>query len=42
MVVTDVSEKQARAESLGKLGVSYGAGVVVGPFLGGLITKYSG
>ena len=42
MVITDVSNKETRAEALGKLGVSYGGGVVVGPFIGGLVTKYAG
>ena len=39
MVVTDMAEKSKRADSLGKLGISYGVGMVVGPFVGGLITK---
>ena len=31
-----------RADSLGKLGVSYATGMVIGPFIGGLITKNYG
>ena len=30
-----------RADALGKLGISYGLGMIVGPFLGGLITSAS-
>ena len=29
-----------RAVALGKLGFSYGAGVIIGPFIGGQISKY--
>ena len=29
-----------RAVALGKLGFSYGAGVILGPFIGGQISKY--
>ena len=39
MVVTDMTESRSRAEALGKLGLSYGIGMVVGPFVGGIITK---
>lgn len=42
MVVTDISEKEGRADALGKLGVSYAIGMVIGPFVGGLITKKYG
>ena len=31
-----------RADALGKLGVSYAIGMVIGPFVGGLITKKYG
>ena len=42
MVMTDVSNSQERADALGKLGVSYGVGMVVGPTVGGYITmQYS-
>lgn len=39
MVMTDVSGSKERADALGKLGVSYGVGMVVGPTLGGYITS---
>ena len=39
MVMTDVSGSTERADALGKLGVSYGVGMVVGPVLGGYITS---
>lgn len=42
MVVTDISDKEGRADALGKLGVSYAIGMVIGPFVGGLITKNYG
>ena len=38
MVMTDVSNSQERADALGKLGVSYGVGMVVGPTVGGYVT----
>ncbi|CAH1774902.1 unnamed protein product, partial [Owenia fusiformis] len=41
MVVTDMADSKNRADALGKLGLSYGIGMVVGPFIGGLVTKYS-
>ena len=41
MIVTDLGEEGKRADALGKLGLSYGVGMVIGPFLGGLVTKYS-
>lgn len=40
MIVTDVSSENERASALGMLGVSYGVGMVIGPFIGGLVTKY--
>ncbi|XP_066268311.1 solute carrier family 22 member 18-like [Branchiostoma lanceolatum] len=40
MVVTDISDENSRADALGKLGLSYGIGMIVGPFLGGQVTKY--
>ncbi|KAL3889020.1 hypothetical protein ACJMK2_001379 [Sinanodonta woodiana] len=42
MIVTDLGEEGKRADSLGKLGLSYGVGMVVGPAVGGLITKHLG
>jgi len=41
MVVTDVSGSSERADVLGKLGVAYGVGMVTGPTVGGLITRFS-
>ena len=38
MVMTDVSDTTERANALGRLGVSYGVGMVVGPVLGGYVT----
>ncbi|XP_035660071.1 solute carrier family 22 member 18-like [Branchiostoma floridae] len=40
MIVTDISDEGNRADALGKLGLSYGIGMIVGPFLGGQVTKY--
>ncbi|KAH9496649.1 hypothetical protein Btru_009937 [Bulinus truncatus] len=39
MIVTDVCTPKQRADALGKLGISYGVGMVVGPVVGGLISK---
>lgn len=39
MVMTDVSGSTERADALGKLGVSYGVGMVVGPVVGGYVTS---
>ncbi|XP_041361794.1 solute carrier family 22 member 18-like [Gigantopelta aegis] len=40
MIVTDLGEVHKRADALGKLGMSYGVGMVIGPLVGGLITKH--
>ena len=40
MIVTDVCNTKERATALGKLGISYGIGMVIGPMTGGLISKY--
>lgn len=40
MVMTDVSSAKQRADALGKLSVSYGVGMVVGPTLGGYIVTW--
>ena len=40
MVMTDVSGSTERADALGKLGVSYGVGMVVGPMVGGYVTAH--
>lgn len=42
MVVTDISDPESRSTQLGKLGLSYGIGMVIGPLVGGLCTKYAG
>ena len=40
MVMTDVSGTVKRADALGKLGVSYGVGMIIGPTVGGFVTTY--
>ncbi len=40
MVMTDVSSRTQRADALGKLSVSYGVGMVVGPTLGGYVVTW--
>ena len=42
MVITDIMPYEKRADALGKLGLFYGIGMVVGPFVGGQITKNIG
>ena len=42
MVVTDMTGSEKRADALGKLGVSYGIGMVVGPFVGGIVNTRLG
>lgn len=39
MVVTDLVVYEKRADYMGKLGLWYGVGMVIGPSLGGVITK---
>nr|CAB3266144.1 solute carrier family 22 member 18 [Phallusia mammillata] len=41
MIITDLTEPKQRSDSLGKLGLSYGVGMVLGPMVGGLTTKYA-
>ena len=42
MVVTDVADSEQRVGALGKLSISYGVGMVIGPFLAGLISRFYG
>ena len=42
MIVTDICDSSKRADALGKLGMSYGVGMVIGPFVGGIITNIFG
>ena len=42
MVITDIVHPDRRADVLGKLGLFYGIGMVIGPALGGQITKSFG
>ena len=42
MVVTDMTDTEKRADALGKLGVSYGIGMVIGPFIGGIVNTRLG
>lgn len=42
MIITDISDANSRSAQLGKLGVSYGIGMVIGPLLGGQTIKYAG
>ncbi|KAK3785937.1 hypothetical protein RRG08_013940 [Elysia crispata] len=39
MIVTDVCSPSKRADALGKLGISYGVGMVVGPMIGGIVSR---
>ena len=41
MVITDLTEPKERSDKLGKLGLSYGIGMVVGPVIGGWCTTYA-
>ncbi|KAL8584182.1 hypothetical protein ACOMHN_034868 [Nucella lapillus] len=42
MIVTDIGDPKQRADALGKLGMTYGIGMVIGPFVGGIITTQFG
>ncbi|TRY85790.1 hypothetical protein DNTS_014592 [Danionella cerebrum] len=42
MVVADLSEKEKRAEALGKLGLCFGIGMIAGSSLGGTLTTHFG
>ena len=42
MVITDLVPVERRADALGKLGLFYGIGMVIGPTVGGQITKTFG
>ena len=42
MVITDISEPERRADALGKLGVSFAVGMIIGPVLGGQLVKHIG
>ena len=41
MVITDLTKPEERSDKLGKLGLSYGVGMVIGPMIGGWCTKYA-
>lgn len=40
MVMTDITNDEDRASAIGRLGVSYGIGMTIGPLVGGFITKH--
>jgi OCT family organic cation transporter-like MFS transporter 18 len=42
MVATHLSSEAGRTKHLARLGFFYGLGMVVGPSLGGLVTKHFG
>ncbi|XP_052763678.1 solute carrier family 22 member 18-like isoform X2 [Mya arenaria] len=42
MIVTDICDSGKRADALGKLGISYGVGMIIGPAIGGIITTNFG
>lgn len=42
MIITDMTAPSNRADSLGKLGISFGIGMIIGPFLGGQVTQNFG
>lgn len=41
MVITDLTDPKLRSDKLGKLGLAYGVGMVIGPVVGGWCTKYA-
>jgi len=41
MIVTDLTSPADRSDKLGKLGLSYGIGMIVGPLVGGWLTAYA-
>ncbi|XP_071804683.1 solute carrier family 22 member 18-like [Asterias amurensis] len=40
MVMSDLTDESQRAEALGRINLSYGLGMSIGPLVGGLVTKY--
>ena len=40
MVMSDLTDDSQRAEALGRISLSYGVGMVLGPLVGGLVTRY--
>ena len=40
MIVTDLGDVEKRTDALGKLRISYLIGMVLGPMIGGQITKH--
>jgi len=42
MIITDITVPSSRADALGKLGISFGIGMIIGPFLGGQVTQHFG
>lgn len=38
--IADVSEPEKRAQNFGMIGVAFGLGFIVGPFIGGLLAEY--
>lgn len=41
MVITDVTSYDQRSTSLGRLSISYGLGMVIGPVVGGFCVKHA-
>ena len=42
MIITYFSTESNRASALSRLGFSYGLGMVVGPTVGGYVTRFMG